>query len=1022
MKKKLLTKSLSIFLCAAMTFSTLPVSATGLESHSGSDDADWKIQKEVTAREVTEETAEVTAKETTKETAEVSTEETTKEEAEEVLTSQVISIFDLDWRMATDEEIDHILGNTEWEDIGNWLNSMTEEELKELLKRDTVLNKETSIEECSVEESLNGEDEVTLVPQNSKTMVYYKYALERAEKSMMTRAVFKSSSGYYQIMFVKGSETCIFQTKLSGLDKETGSSVGQKATISVTKKSGNNFVNFWQNAGQYNTTGGTTTYTLKQHDGSSGYYMINSRLGFTKPAGYTATYQKVLASNTNTVNPNSAECKLYFYDNGNWDTSKKQYSNSNSALANEVLVTHLNVLEHAGLGTGSSVVNNCFKIVLTPIAYKVAYNGNGATGGGVSPQTCAYGTSYNYQPNGFTRQYTVTYDGNGGQPGVASHTVQYGFKGWSTNQAATSGVAAGTIFSNATQTNGATIQLYAIWQAASVQLPTAARVGYQFSGWSTSQGVKNASIAYVPTKNETVKANWKANTYQVKYYDGFTNEVKGTQTMCYDVKAGLQSFSSLGISKPGYTFKGWSSNGGVYADGEQVLNLTTINNDTVTLTATWSANKDTPYIVRRYVQKESGNTNLNTGYEVYTGKEVQGEEIFYGESDSTVTVPATAISGYITPDAQMVKIAADGSTIVNFYYNIEKESKIVTGGNSYTNNYGMNQLEVQELMSALNKGSDASLTIDGIKYTIVKNADGTLSIKLADMGKTEIVTIPNEIYLGGKTYAITEIQKECFKNNSIIKEVTVGSNISSIGESAFEGCTSLKQITLNKGLTSIGDLAFKGCTSLATIKTPETLQSIGDSAFMNCTGLKTVTLNEGLLSIGSKAFYNCKVLTKINIPKSVLKIGNYGFGKCVKLKTLTFAADSSLITVGTGVFSNCTALTKVKLPTKLTKISTKAFYNCKSLKSITLGTGVTRIGNRAFENCKVLSSIVVPKRVQTIGVKAFYNCNKLKKVTIKSKGLTAVGSKAFKKCKKGIKFKYPNSKKEFYEKLLKSKY
>lgn len=1015
MRKKRLMRTLSILLCTAMAAQPLSVSAVA-------DSTDCKEAVTVEVEERLSEDADKGEKESKQLMSEFETAETNAI-SQPAAGSGIMGVAALDevsWRTVTDEELDHILGNTEWEEIGTWLKAMSEDELCELLKRDTILNKETQIEECFVEETEEAADTITLVPESHTTMLYYEYALKRAEDSGRTRAAFKSSSGYYQIMFVKGNETCIFQTKLSGLDKKTGSASGQKATISVTKKTGSNFVNFWQNAGQYNTTGGTTTYTLKQHNGSGGYYMINSRLGFTKPEGYTATCQKVLASNTNTVNPNSAECKLYYYDNGNWDTSKKQYGNMDSAKADEVLISHLNVLEHAGLGTGSTVVNNCFKIVLTPITYQVAYNGNGATGGVVSTQNCSYDTAYQYQPNGFVRQYTVTYDGNGGQSGVSSHVAACSFKGWGYQPYDSVKAAAGSAFKNLTKLQGGVIQLYAIWQAGSVTLPTAAREGYEFCGWSTAQGSKAAGVSYVPTGNETIKANWKANTYQVAFYDGISNEPKATQTMRYDVKAGLLSLSSMGISKTGYTFQGWRGSGKTFGDMEPVMNLTKVNGDTIALTAVWKANTDTPYVVKRYVKIKDANAADTSGYQLYSGKEAAGEEIFYGESDSTVTVPAVHISGYTLPDAQMVKIQADGSTVVSFYYE-EEETKDTVVDNSYHNYYGVGQTEMQQLMSALNKGSDATLTIDGIRYTVVKNEDGTLSIRLADMGTAEIITIPNEISLGGKTYAVTEIQKECFKNNSTIKEINIGSNISTVGDSAFEGCTALEKVTMNDGITHIGACAFKGCSALTSISMPGTLQTIGAEAFMNCTALKKITLEEGLLSIGKKAFYNCSSLTVIRIPKTVLKLGSYCFGNCSSLKKITFATDSELLTMGTGVCTKCTALTAIRLPDRLTKIPAKAFYHCKKLKKVTLGAAATRVGNRAFEGCTKLSKVVIPKKVQTIGERAFYNCSTLKKVSIKSKVLTAVGKKAFQKCQKKLKFAYPSSKKEAYRKLLEKK-
>ena len=79
---------------------------------------------------------------------------------------------------------------------------------------------------------------------------------------------------------------------------------------------------------------------------------------------------------------------------------------------------------------------------------------------------------------------------------------------------------------------------------------------------------------------------------------------------------------------------------------------------------------------------------------------------------------------------------------------------------------------------------------------------------------------------------------------------------------------------------------------------------------------------------------------------------------------------------------------------------------------------------------KTYKSITVPTSIKmngytynvtTIGKKAFYKNSRLKTVTIKSKKITSIGSKAFKGCKKGMTIKVPKSKYKAYKKLLKGK-
>lgn len=83
---------------------------------------------------------------------------------------------------------------------------------------------------------------------------------------------------------------------------------------------------------------------------------------------------------------------------------------------------------------------------------------------------------------------------------------------------------------------------------------------------------------------------------------------------------------------------------------------------------------------------------------------------------------------------------------------------------------------------------------------------------------------------------------------------------------------------------------------------------------------------------------------------------------------------------------------------------------------------VTEIEKNAFRNHSKLKSITIPASVCKIGKTAFYNCKSLKKVTVKSKLLTSVGAKAFKKCNKDLRFVFPKSKKVSYRRIFRGKY
>lgn len=131
-------------------------------------------------------------------------------------------------------------------------------------------------------------------------------------------------------------------------------------------------------------------------------------------------------------------------------------------------------------------------------------------------------------------------------------------------------------------------------------------------------------------------------------------------------------------------------------------------------------------------------------------------------------------------------------------------------------------------------------------------------------------------------------------------------------------------------------------------------------------------------SIAAKAFYNNKKLTTITIPASVK-------------------------TIGTQSFANCTKLKKVNGFTKVTAVGKQAFYKCKAL---------TQIGSKA-------STITLPA-VQKLYSGAFQNCSKISRITISSKSLKAVESKAITGINKKTVIRVPASKLTAYKKLFKT--
>ena len=863
---------------------------------------------------------------------------------------ETLDLMALDWRSCTDEAISHAVMMKDWYEVGMWLTAMSAEDREELLARDTDLN------------SIVQDPEAGCPSVSEYATTFYQ------KKSMMLRASYpRNASGYWTTNIVNGAtgQVCSIKHKLTGFDKDVSTGKTQSLTLTPTISGVN-----W--CGATCDSGTKSTYTLK---GDSTYTVVPTHVAYNKPAGYTAT---VTYSHTGNMHQLYFDGTLYGATYANTSTKELTDSsvrriyptnpnmtayNASTYAGNIPLISLVNVYRLAGIGcTGSSSYtgeNLIQTITLNPIAYNVNYNGNGATGGGVSAQNCSFGKAYTIQNNGYSKAYTVTYNGNGGTPAVTAQTAKYVFKGWGNGTTAKVTHTPGAAFSNLTTTANGVINMHAIWNPASVTLTSATRKGYQFQGWN----IGKAGAVYTPAKDVTAVASWSPNTYEIAldanngfFADGSGAEQEETPQAEKTISAVYDEVVSLPRpSRAGYQFEGWRGENGIYQ--EEAENLTDVQGALVLLRASWIANGNTPYTILRYKQTSSGAGDYML-FDEQAGDAVSGTEVLYGTTDTTVTVPAVNVKGYVTPDDQMIKIAGDGCAVVSFYYRLDAESgQGGTGAPPAVTQDGSipsykREETVTETSGGNREGLNLSVIIGGEKYEIVRRENGTCTIVLSEAKGTKVV-IPETVTIGGMSYRITAIDENAFRGNENIEQVII----------------------------------------------PGTVTAIGDSAFYGCTRLKKVTLSEGLLMIGNKAFYKCSALSSIKIPKSVITIGKYAFAKCSKLKKVTFAGGSGLLSLGTGAFSDCKALKKIKLPSKLTGIPAKAFYNCKKLKTVTIGKSVSEIGR-----------------------KAFYKCKMLKKVTIKTEKLTRIGSKAFKKCKKGIVFVVPGLKKASYQKLLKGKW
>jgi hypothetical protein len=300
---------------------------------------------------------------------------------------------------------------------------------------------------------------------------------------------------------------------------------------------------------------------------------------------------------------------------------------------------------------------------------------------------------------------------------------------------------------------------------------------------------------------------------------------------------------------------------------------------------------------------------------------------------------------------------------------------------------------------------------DCSKLATVTVVDKTVALKFEGIGSYALhfSNCPIEIlYIGRNIDASTWYNKSPFNENSRLKQVAIGEQVTSINADSFYNCDSLQLLTFNGNeITSIGDNSFSGCSRLSGALTiPNKVKTIGHSAFYGCKSLSTVTIPSSVEVVGNTAFKDCSKLKVVIIADKTIAlkfdgIGSYAFHfyNC-PIDTLYLGRDIDASTwYNKCPFSENSRLKKVTIGEDVTTINANSFYNCDSLQLLTFnGNEITSIGENSFSGCNRLSGVLtIPNKVKTIGGSAFENCKRLPSVTF-PKSVTSIGNSAFSGC------------------------
>jgi len=255
--------------------------------------------------------------------------------------------------------------------------------------------------------------------------------------------------------------------------------------------------------------------------------------------------------------------------------------------------------------------------------------------------------------------------------------------------------------------------------------------------------------------------------------------------------------------------------------------------------------------------------------------------------DSTLAISGT---GAMVDWNQARNVPWDDWSVRSSIRTLIVESGVTTiGSNAFFNSTNLNSVTISNSVTSI--GSSAFFRCTNLKNLIIEDGTSTLTLNGTGTNYAFYGCNPDTLHLGRN---INWLGSRQFGTN--IKYLTIGNNVTSIGDWAFFHCTALASVIIGNNVTTIGNFAFQDCTSLTSIIIPNSVTTIGDRAFFNCTALTSVIIGNSVTTIGVQAFMNCTNLTSVTslnpVPPAVMTSAFLGVNR--ELCTLYVVSDKAL--------------------------------------------------------------------------------------------------------------------------------
>ena len=369
-----------------------------------------------------------------------------------------------------------------------------------------------------------------------------------------------------------------------------------------------------------------------------------------------------------------------------------------------------------------------------------------------------------------------------------------------------------------------------------------------------------------------------------------------------------------------------------------------------------------------------------------------GNYAFYGDTSLKKIVTPAATTKFGTN--VFAYSGLEEVTITNY-----KNQSGGTGATMFSNCVNLKKVtlgeNVTEIASSMFKGCTSLTSID------LKNITKINGNAFQDSGIVEVILGENltelgqfvfdgclnlnavKAYVDGKVVgeigeivlpdSVTKLGNKVFYEATLLKKVTFGENITSLGTELFAKST-IEEAYLNlKGVTKLPNKMFNACASLKKVVLSQNITATGTDVFRDCTSLRTVqyydengaivgeegtaTLPASITNLGNYTFETTGI-EKVKISHDITTIGTYIFAACTNLK---YVDMTGCTTIGNYMFQGCTALEEAMLPNILSlgaaNKAANCFSGCTALKRVVLSANLTEIGRSVFDGCTSLATI-----------------------------------------------------------------